>query len=102
MEIWTVPGNYVRDYLALYYKTDADVTEDSREPGRAAYPLPDTEWIYPLLRAATWRLRLPEPEMRFENAWLAQGPKVRRLFAGGERWYGAGGEGGGTIVAASN
>jgi hypothetical protein len=31
-----------------------------------------TEWIYPLLRAATWRLRLPEPEMRFENAWLAK------------------------------
>jgi hypothetical protein len=41
--------------------------------------------IYPLLRAATWRLRLPEPEMRFENAWLAQGPKVRRLFAGGNQ-----------------
>jgi len=59
MEIWTVLGNYVRDYLALYYKTDADVTEDSREPGRAAYPLPDTEWIYPLLRAAAWRLRVP-------------------------------------------
>jgi hypothetical protein len=26
---------------------------------------------------AITRVRLPEPEMRFENAWLAQGPKVR-------------------------
>ena len=42
MEIWTVLGNYVRDYLALYYKTDADVTEDyelqnwAKELSRAA------------------------------------------------------------------
>jgi arachidonate 15-lipoxygenase len=28
IEIWTVLGNYARDYLALYYKTDADVTGD--------------------------------------------------------------------------
>jgi len=28
MEIWTVLGNYARDYLALYYTSDADVTGD--------------------------------------------------------------------------
>ncbi|HEY6434575.1 MAG TPA: lipoxygenase family protein [Acetobacteraceae bacterium] len=28
MEIWTVLGNYARDYLALYYLSDADVTGD--------------------------------------------------------------------------
>jgi hypothetical protein len=34
----------------------------AREPGRAADPLPDAKWIYPLLRAAGRNLRMPGPE----------------------------------------
>jgi len=44
----------------------------AREPGRAAYPLPDTEWIYSLLRAAARRLNVMETDPEKLMSWYGR------------------------------